>query len=121
VHRHAHDIEAHLLDEAHVVARDVGVAEALPEGGRTLAAEQAFEGAVDLARRRGALELEHVALGHQPVAEVDALDVQSRAAGLDEAPALGADQPVLGNSRHRQGEQYREQPQPAHDATLADG
>ena len=94
VQRDTNGVEADRLDEDDVVLSDVGVAELPPEGLRALGPQQAVEGAVDLARRLRHLELEHVALGHQPVAEADALDQQRAAVGRDEVLALDTDEGI---------------------------
>ncbi len=46
----------------------------------------------DLGRAARALELEHVAFGDQPIAEIDSLDGKSVAAAIDQARALGMDE-----------------------------
>lgn len=55
--------------------------------------ERPCVGAIILVHLRD-LELEHVALRHQPVAEVDALDPQRAAVGRDEVLALDADEGI---------------------------
>src|SRR6185369_4637545 len=98
----------------------VGVAELPPERLRALRPEQAVEGAVDLTRRLRHLELEHVALGHQPVAEVDALDLQGGAVGCDEVLALDADEDI-GARRSGEAEDEQQGKEKSHGGTITCG
>ena len=113
VQRDAHGVEAGRLDEPDVGLGDVAVAELLPEGLGALGPQQAVESGKNLARRLGDLELEHVALGRQPVAEVDALDLKGAAIRRDEALALNARQ-RLGAGGHGEAEQAQQGEQEAH-------
>jgi len=123
VQRHPHHVEADGLDELDIVLGDVGVAVLPPECGRALRSQKAVEGAKDLARCLGDLELEHIALGHQPVAEADALEVDGAAVGGDEVLAFDADEPTLrAGGRHKTQDQkqghQQQNGEEAHDGTV---
>ena len=111
VQRDAHGIEADRLDEADVVARDVGVADTASRTPPPFGTQQAIEGAEDLARRLGDLELEHVALGHQPVAEADALDAERPAVRGDEGLAVDARELLRCRGRGQAKEKQQESDQ----------
>ena len=112
----AHGIEPCRLDEADVVLGDVAVAEFGPEAGRLVRADQRLDDARDFRRSARAHELEHVAFGDQPVAEIDPLDGEPLARRIDETGALGANEVGrCGDSRRVEHEQDgdRERTQPA--------
>src|ERR1700733_4267643 len=69
--RNPDSIEAGLGDKVDVFARDVSVAILMPELCRTRWANQFVDHSLDLARRlRPSFEAKHIALGHQPIAQV---------------------------------------------------
>ena len=89
----ADGVEAGLFDEVDVGLRDVGVAPGMPEGGGALRAEHLRDELFDLALRLGAaFEVEHVPFVDHPVAEVDAVEVQGFACGVDDLGSLSVDE-----------------------------
>ena len=71
-----------------IVAGDVVVAVSLPELRRFVFADEFIDGGLNQSRRRGVLELEHIAFGQQPVAEIDALELKRLAIRRDELLAF---------------------------------
>src|SRR5271165_3688092 len=68
-----------------IALRDVLFAILLPEPGRVRRTDQLVEQRLDLARRlRAALQTEHVAFIHQPIAQVDAAKQQRLACAIDQ-------------------------------------
>ncbi len=90
-------VEAHLLEAVHVSFRDVGFAPLAPEGFGLLGADQLIDEILNLMRRlRAIFEVEHVAFGLEPVAEVGAAQHQWLVVAVDEIGAGGVDEAVLG-------------------------
>ena len=92
VQRHAHGIETGRFDEADILFRDVAVAEFCPEARRLLRSDQRLDDAGDLRWRALAHELEHVAFGDQPIAEIDPLDGEALALRIGQVRAVGMDE-----------------------------
>ena len=65
------------LMKSDVLLGDVSLAEFAPEARRLLRPDQSLDDAGDFSRRARTLELEHIAFGNQPVAEIDSLDVKA--------------------------------------------
>ena len=96
IERHANSVETGRFDEGDVVLGDVNVAKLRPEARSRLGADQGVEQLRDLRRAQRMFELEHVAFGHQPVAEIDALHRECLTAAIDQAFAVGMDEAGLG-------------------------
>ena len=86
--RHAHGVEPHALQQHEIVARDVARTPLPPEGTRLVGADEPGDHLFDVAWRRGALlEPEHVAFGHEPVAQIHPAGDEHPAVGRDEVPS----------------------------------
>ena len=71
--RHTHGVEARSFQQRQVITRDVLLAPLGPERARLIGADEVGDERFDVARRLRALpEVEHVAFGHEPVAETNA-------------------------------------------------
>ena len=106
--RDAHGVEPGRLDEANVLLADVDVAKLAPESRRLLRTNQGLDHVPDLARRARPLEIEHVAFGHQPIAEVDTLDGKAGAVTVDQMGPVGMDE-IAGRGRRGPGPEHEAQ------------
>ncbi len=74
VERNANGVEPGLLYEPDIFCADVIFAISPPERSRLIFTNQLIDEFINQSWRVGSLELEHVTLGHQPVAEVDTFE-----------------------------------------------
>ena len=99
VQRHPHGVEAGRLDETDVGLRDIDLAERAQKRAASSGADQALRSLPRFPRARACGELEHVAFGHQPVAEIDPLDGEALALRIDKLRAVGMDEIRRGMAR----------------------
>lgn len=92
VDRDAQRVVAARGDRGDVLLGHIGVAEAPPESGSGLVADQPRDQALDLARARALVaEQPHVALREQPVPQADAAQEDRRAALVHDVPAAACE------------------------------
>ncbi len=92
------------LDETDILFGDIDVAKFAPEVRCLRGTNQGLDDPGDLGRRAGVRELEHVAFGHQPVAEIDSLDGETVAAGVHETSAFRVNEVLRCGGRGSDGE-----------------
>src|SRR5271157_963389 len=90
--RHAHRIEAGIGYEADILRGYISIPVRIPKAFRLVRPEKTRDDRLDLARRSGNAEFEHVAFRHQPIAQADALDGECPSIGVDEALAIDVDE-----------------------------
>src|SRR5690554_931067 len=71
VERHPYDVHPECLDEGNVFLSDVNVTVSIPESPGLGRADELLDNLLDLPRRDGLVELEHVPFGDEPVTQID--------------------------------------------------
>ena len=84
VERHPHDVHSGRADVANIIARDEGMIPAPPESVVGLGPHELLEDLPNLPRSDGLGKAEHVALGHEPAAKIDAARMQDFSVRTDE-------------------------------------
>jgi hypothetical protein len=92
IERHADGVEAGGLEKRDIVLGDINVAKLRPKACCLGRPNQGLDDSCNLFRAACSLELEHVAFGNQPVAEIDPFDGEIVALAIDKARPLSVDE-----------------------------